>query len=167
MVEHENVRLREFRPMDLPAVQKLILKTTDVSYAKTYPPSAIDHFKEHHTDEKILGDAKEGYMVVLECDGRIVGTGTLIDGKITRVYVKPADQGYGLGSRIMNLLEQHARGEGLESVFIYSSVVAKRFYESLGYCIEARKSAEMEDGGQLEYFEMVKYLRDNLAGLNG
>ncbi len=166
MTEHQSISLREFRPSDLAAVQELISKTFEASNAIVYPPSVIRHFKKHHASAEILRDAKQGYMVVLEYNGTIVGTGTLISGKITRVYVKPASQGCGLGRRIMNLLEQHAIDEGLESVFVYSHVAAKKFYESLGYRIKAEKSAEMEDGEQLEYFEMVKYLRDNPGDLS-
>lgn len=167
MTQCQNVRLRSFRTKDLPAVQKLIFRTIDVSYAKTYSPSAMGHFRNHHADEEILGDAQQGYMVILEKCEEVIGTGTLINGKITRMYVAPENQGRGFGRQIVNLLEQHAKTQGLESIFLYSSVVAKPFYESLGYHIEAEKSAQMQDGEHLEYFEMTKHLEHSLPGPNG
>ncbi len=151
--------LREFRRSDLLSVQELILRTIDISLANVYPPSAIRHFKAHHADEEILADAQEGYTVVLERDGIIIGTGTLVGKKVTRAYVAPELQGQGLGKRIMSLLEERAEADGLENLFLYSSVTAKRFYESLGYGIEAEKSDEMEDGKHLEYLEMIKHLK--------
>lgn len=161
MRDRKNIRLREFRPADLAPVQEFLFKTIDVSYTKVYSPSAIQHFKDHHTTEEILHDAKEGYLVVLESDDGIIGTGTLLGNKVTRVYVKPEDRRCGFGKRIMNVLEQHARHNGLRTVLLYSSVVAKPFYESLGYRIEAQKSVQMEDGEHLEYFHMVKCLKEN------
>ena len=161
MTENDNIKFREFRPADLAAVYELLMKTADISFQGVYAPSAIRHCKEHHTREQILTDAQEGYTVVLENDGRIIGTGTLVDDKIGRVYVNPPDQGRGLGKRIMDLLEQRARTDSCEQLFLHSTVVAKRFYESLGYHIEAEKSAEMEDAQHLKYFDMVKHLKDS------
>ena len=160
MTEPDNIKFREFRPGDLPVVYELLMKTADISFQGVYAPSAIRHCKEHNAREQILADAREGYTVVLESDGRIIGTGTLVDDKIARVYVNPPDQGCGLGKRIMDLLEQRARADSREQLFLHSTIVAKRFYESLGYHIEAEKSSEMEDGQPLKYFDMVKHLKD-------
>ncbi len=90
-----------------------------------------------------------------------------MDGKITRVYVNPPDQGRGLRKRIMDLLEQRANADGREQLFLYSSTVARRFYELLGYRIEAEEFAEMEDGEYLEYIEMIKCLKGNPPGTDG
>ena len=141
----------------------MILKTIDASYIIAYPSSAICRFKKNHTKTRLVEGAKEGYMVVLERGGRIVGTGTLMGNKITRVYVAVAEQGRGFGKKIMKALEQHARDSGLESVFLNSSIVAKGFYKHVGYTVEAQKSVEMDDGEQLEYFHMVKSLEANPA----
>ena len=146
----EEITLRGFRQADLPAVQALILETIDISYTNVYPPSAMEHFREHHTFEEILADATAGYTVVLILDGRIVGTGTLVGGKVTRVYVAPTHQRRGLGKKIMADLERQARTSGHGRVRLYSSIPARPFYDSLGYRLEAEKAAEMADGEHLE-----------------
>jgi GNAT superfamily N-acetyltransferase len=161
MTRQPNITLREFRPADLLPVRKLLLETIHVSFAGVYAPSAVRHFTRHHEPEEILTDAKGGFMILLESDGHIVATGTLTgEGKITRVYVRPDLQGRGLGKRIMARLEQHARDQGRQSVFLYSSLVAKRFYESLGYRLRAAKTATMDDDERLDYFEMDKSMID-------
>jgi GNAT superfamily N-acetyltransferase len=161
MTTEQNMTLRPFRPADVQAVQDLVLGTIDVSYAGVYAPSAIAHFKQHHHAAEILTDAAGGYAVVLERDGVIVATGTLTAaGKITRVYVRPDLQGRGLGKRIMAHLEQQARAAGRASVFLNASLVARRFYESLGYHLREAKSHAMENGARLDYFEMDKPLGD-------
>jgi len=158
MTTHQRMTLRKFRPADLPAVQRVLVTTMDVSFAGVYPPSAIAHLRTHAQPEEILADAQAGYTAVLESDGRIIATGTLTDGKVKRVYVDPEHQGCGLGRRIMAHLERRARAEGLKSVFLYSTTVAKAFYESLGYTVGAAKFGTMEDGARLDYFEMTKDL---------
>ena len=160
MTTIENTTLREFRPADLPAVRELLLETMHVSYAGIYAPSAIRHFTRHHEPKNILTDAQEGLAVVLERDGQIVGTGALVGDKITRVYVRPDLQRRGLGKRIMAGLEEHARAEGRRSVFLNASIPARRFYEAAGYRLVAAKTATMDDGERLDYFEMDKDLGD-------
>ena len=161
MTNIENIKVREFQPDDLPAVLEMIYRTIDISFAGVYPPSAWEHFKEHHSPKEILRDASEGETIVLEENDSIIATGTLVNGKITRVYVDAPQQGSGLGKRIMKILEQRAKDTGLQSLFLYSSTVAKPFYLGIGYRIEAGKAATMPDGELLEYIEMKKSLRSN------
>jgi GNAT superfamily N-acetyltransferase len=161
MTTEQNMTLRPFRPADLQAVRDLVLATIDASFAGVYAPSAVRHFRRHHEAQEILADAAGGYAVVLERGGQIVATGTLTGkGKITRVYVRPDLQGRGLGKRVMEHLEQHARATGRASVFLNASTVAKRFYESLGYRLREAKCHTLEDGAKLDYFEMDKPLTD-------
>jgi hypothetical protein len=61
----------------------------------------------------------------------------------------------------MRRLEEKARTDGLDTVILSASLVAKRFYNSLGYRTLSAKSAIMEDGEKLDYFEMAKQLRPN------
>ncbi|MCJ7544991.1 MAG: GNAT family N-acetyltransferase [Phycisphaerae bacterium] len=161
MTIQQPMTLRAFQVADLQPVRGLVTQTIDVSFAGVYAPSAIRHFKRHHSGKEILDDAAGGYAVVLERNGAIVATGTLTaKGKITRVYVRPDLQGQGLGKRIMAHLEQQARGRGHTSVFLNASLVARAFYEALGYRLREAKSATMEDGQRLEYFEMDRPLAD-------
>ncbi len=135
------------------------MRTIDVSYKDVYPPGAAEHFKEHHSPQEILSDWEQGYTIVLECDGCIVATGTLVDGKVTRVYVDPERQRCGLGKRVMRNLEQHALAIACERVFLNASIPTREFYGSLGYKLETEKAAAMEDGEKLVYFDMVKCLK--------
>lgn len=160
--------LREFRPADLAAVRELLLETVHVSYAGIYPPSAIRHFAQHHEAEQIVADAAGGFAVVVERDGQIVGTGTLTgEGKVARVYVRPDVQGRGLGRQIMARLEEQARAAGMGRVFLFASIPARRFYEALGYRLVEAKTATMEDGEKLDYFEMDKDLTDGRGAGDG
>jgi putative acetyltransferase len=161
MTTEQNTTLRAFRPADVQAVRDLVLATLDASFTGVYAPSAIAHFKRHHKVAEILADAAGGCTVVLERDGKIVATGTLTgSGKITRVYVRADLQGHGLGKRIMAHLERQARAAGRVSVFLNASLVARGFYESLGYRLREAKSHTLEDGARLDYFEMDKPLTD-------
>ena len=72
------MKIREFEKNDLAAVKDLVDKTIDVCYAGIYCAEAVQFFKDWHHSDKILKNAKEGYTIILEQDGRIVGTGTVV-----------------------------------------------------------------------------------------
>ncbi len=71
---------------------------------------------------------------LLLMDDRAVATGRLeADGHIGRIAVVRSHRGRGLGSRIVNFLENKARAMGLRRVFLGAQLQAISFYEKLGY----------------------------------
>lgn len=154
-----NPTLREFEEADLDEVHALIVRTIEASYAGVYCRTAIDHFHEHHARDEIVKDAAEGYTLVLEADGSIVGTGSLVGTSISRMYVAPKHQGKGLGGQILEALEARARAGGVETVGLAASIPARRFYERNGYRLLAEGAHEFPDGGRLDWFEMAKTLQ--------
>ena len=82
-----NIKLREFTREDLETVKRLIYKTIEVSYSDVYPEEAIEYFKDYHSEEHILSDARDGYTIILESNGKIIGTGTLLGTNIRRVFI--------------------------------------------------------------------------------
>ena len=79
--------IRAFAPDDLAAVSEVVHRSIEVSYAGVYPPRAVAHFHEHHTADKIAAEAEAGRTLVVERHGRIVATGTLVGGEISRAAV--------------------------------------------------------------------------------
>lgn len=152
--------MREFRPGDLAEVAALVRRTIDRSYAGIYPPLAVAHFHEHHTREEIAANAEQGSIVVVERDGRIVATGTLIGYDVRRVYVEPAWQGRGLGRAIMAELEARAAKQGVEEVQVYASLPAKPFYERLGYLAVEEGARDCGEGQVLRWIRMSKRTND-------
>lgn len=125
------MEIRRFKRRDLKEVKSLIDRTIEVSYRDAYPNEAIDFFKEYHSEEHILDDAEEGYSIVVVSNTRIVGTGTLLDTNIRRVFVDPSEQRRGIGKKIMGDLESRANKTGAEIVDLASSLTSKEFYDSL------------------------------------
>jgi len=150
--------IRPFGPQDLHALKRLIDSTIDVSYAGVYPPRAIEFFKSHHSAENILQDAGQGFTIVLEADGEVLATGTLLAGEVRRMFVAPDSQRRGLGRLIMRALEQRAKDNGIFRITLHSSLVARTFYEGLGFAVTEEEALPVGEGQQLEYFLMSKEL---------
>ncbi len=149
---------RRFVREDLEEVKRLIDRTIDLSYMGVYPAEAIDFFKEYHSKEHILDDAEKGYSIVVILDKRIVGTGTLFETNIRRVFVDPLMQRRGIGKGIMGDLEGQAKERGIETVDLASSLVSKSFYDSLDYVCEEQTCIPLENGQRLVYYRMSKRL---------
>lgn len=162
----QGVRIREFRDLDLEAVKSLIDKTIGASYSE-YPVEYREHLMEaHHSREHILNGARNGYTVVLEREGRIIGTGTLLGDNIQGVYVHPSYQRKGFGKLIMRELENRASASGFTALFLESTSVSKRFYDSLGY--KTLEEASFSVGTELNfnYYKMKKELGYTKRGNN-
>ncbi len=150
--------IREFQRADLPAVKALIHQTIALCYPGYYGAEAIRFFIDYHNEEAILRDTEEGRMIVLDKAGRILGTGTLVDAEIKRVFVNPACQRQGWGRRIMQHLEETAALAGVAIVKLDASLPAKAFYDRLGYATVEAASLPVENGRRLDFFRMQKTL---------
>jgi GNAT superfamily N-acetyltransferase len=158
MFEQNHISTRAFQSSDLIAVKSLVQITIDACYSKVYPKEAVQFFKDWHCDERILKDAKEGYTILLYEDTRIVGTGTIVDNHVMRVFVDPAFQRRGFGKLIMRKLEERAVSTGIDVVKLDASLPSKTFYDSLGYITLERAFLEVENNRRLDFYKMEKAL---------
>lgn len=159
MCKRCDITIRKFKSSDLGTVRDLIRDTVDVCYSDIYPEEAVRFFKDWHCDGNILKDAKEGYTIVLEKDGRIIGTGTIVGDEIRRVFVEPVFQKHGFGRLLMQKLEKRALSVDISVVELAASLPSKEFYDSLGYVTLEKTFLEVENGKRLDYYKMQKPLR--------
>jgi GNAT superfamily N-acetyltransferase len=158
MLLKKQISVRNFRLSDLESIKELIKRTIDVCYSGFYFKEVMDYFDMYNWDGNILKVAREGYIVVVEMQGKIIGTGSIMGDVILRVFVDHSHQKQGLGSMIMKELEMRAAANGVEAVQLRALANARKFYESLGYLTVAKGLVEVDSGRQLEYYEMVKSL---------
>jgi len=157
MIMTNNVQIRQFAKEDLDTVVALIHQVVDISYRDVYPAGALNLYKEFHSRDNILNDAENGYCVVAENGGRIVGTGTLLDDGIRRVYIDPSYQKSGIGTEIYRDLENKALQTGLSRLGLGASVIAREFWESVGFVFEEEVDIPAGDE-KLKFFMMSKQL---------
>lgn len=152
------VDLRFARESDLEPLFLLIRDTIEFSYRGVYPDSAVEFFKRYHSGERIYERIQNGVVLVLEKQGRLVATGSLVGNEILGVFVAGDHQGRGFGKKIMFVLESHAKLRGLRSVTLSVSLPSEGFYRKLGYEILKPRSIEMPDGERLDYWEAWKII---------
>ncbi|MBN2238484.1 MAG: GNAT family N-acetyltransferase [Dehalococcoidales bacterium] len=150
--------IREFREEDLDAVVELVHHVVDISYHDVYPAAAMKMYKRFHSSENVLHDARNGYCVIAENDGTIVGTGTRTEDNIRRVYINPDCQKTGIGSKIYSALEQQAISSGLSRLGLGASLIAREFWESQGFVFENEESITTPNNEVLTFYIMSKEL---------
>lgn len=156
-------RLRRATAEDAPDVYRLVQTTIRACYADCYTPSVMEGFCRYHNLESIAADIAEGKVHVLTDDNRIVATATLDGSYIGRVYVLPEEQGKGLGTLLMDAMEELAAKAGSATATLDSSTPGKSLYVHRGYVVVGTETWEIEpfDGlpsDQLVYEIMEKQL---------
>jgi GNAT superfamily N-acetyltransferase len=152
------MQVRQFHASDLITLHGMICNTIDASYSGVYPLRAVKFFKEYHSEEKILERSQAGEVLIIEGEGSIVATGTLVGNEILGVFVKSGKQGQGYGKAIMRELERRARAKGVLEIVLSVSLPSIKFYENLEYEVLDQCSLDVGEGQHLDYWPARKTL---------
>lgn len=143
---------------DANRLANIIQKTVRLQYPRYYPAEVAEFFCLLHSKEKILEDIQAGHVWVLIQDGQVLGTGTVEENHITRVYVPAHLQGKGYGSRIMQELELRV-AQDYDTAQLDASLPACRMYEKRGYHTIRHEQKHVFGEAVLVYDVMEKKVR--------
>ena len=95
-----------------------------------------------------LGAERDDALFAAAEGGRLVGVVMLrlVDarrGKLRQMAVAEAARRRGIGERLVGALEGHARANGMSEIELASRMVARGFYERLGYVAEGEVFTEV------------------------
>lgn len=147
------IRMAEMTELDI--VIDLVRRTIETVYPRYYPKGAVDFFINHHKYENVKTDMEQQMIYVLEVDGKLLGTVTIKENEIARLFVEPDAQGKGYGGRLLQFAEENI-SQGYDTVRIASSFPAKAVYLKKGYKETAFHQMDTGHGDYLCYDEMEK-----------
>lgn len=116
----------------LSVVREITQKTISEIYPHYYPVGAVDFFMNHHNYNNILSDIQKGIVYLLESNGDFVGTVTIRENEICRLFVLPEYQHKGYGKELIEYAEKEI-SENYREIILDSSMPAKRIYKDRGY----------------------------------
>lgn len=133
-------KIRRFQAGDAEETAALIAKTLRTVNIKDYSEEYIEANVSSHSADILIERAKQGHMYVV-CDGaRIIGCGAIAGywGSMTEsilltIFVLPEYQGRGIGSSIIQTLEQDEYFTRARRIEIPASITAVDFYRKMGY----------------------------------
>ena len=136
----EKITIRRFVESDVQAIQNIIHRGLREINGKDYPAKLIEEYCAYFTLEKIKSHANYAHMYVAVSGKEIVGTGSIAPywGSLTEsilltIYILPEFIGQGVGTAIIQALEQDEYFLRANRIEIPSSVTAVKFYEKMGY----------------------------------
>lgn len=142
---------------DFNIVKRITRRTIKKIYPAYYPMDVVSFFLKHHSDANIRRDIKNSNVYLLEVDGKPVGTGSISDNEIGRVFVLPELQGRGYGIFIMENLENIV-SKRYDLVKLAASLPAYSLYLKRGYTSVGYRQIKTAKGKVLCYYEMEKPL---------
>lgn len=129
----DNATIFHASASDLQTVHDIVTQTISEIYPHYYPSGAVAFFLSHHNTDAIAADIAAGCVYLLnDADGKAVGTVTLNDNEINRLFVLPTAQGCGYGKRLLDFSEQEIFRE-YEKITLSASFSAKPIYLKRGY----------------------------------
>lgn len=148
----------ELKIIDISAldeVYELVQTTIQNCYSRYYSAGVVEFFCKHHSKDVVASDINAGKIYGVYVDDILVGTGTVFENHITRVFVKPSEQGRGYGSYIFDMFEKKIFGL-FDSVVIDASLAAVKMYDKRGYKTVYHEEIDCENGSVLVYDIMEK-----------
>ena len=118
---------------DLNIVRHISEVTISEIYPHYYPKGAVDFFLEHHSEENILRDIKRNQVFLcFDYAQDAVGTITIKENEICRLFVHPACQGQGFGGEMLDFGEKMIFNQ-YSKIVLDASLPAKQIYRGRGY----------------------------------
>lgn len=147
--------VRVAKETDFDSVKNITQRTIWSVYPKYYPSGAVQFFSDHHSDDRIKADIDAGKVFLLEVDGIEVGTVTVADNEINRLFVLSDFQLRGYGRELMDFAEEMIRGK-YARIILDASLPAKPMYLKRGYAATKYNMIETENGDYLCFDVMEK-----------
>ncbi len=134
---HEAVR--RIRPDEIETASTMIRNTLLLSNSRDYELHIIERLAQSYSPEYLLQPAGAGRLYVHFDGARIDGTIGFDGERISALFVSPDRQGKGVGSRLLEFVEERARAGGRKRIVVDASLTAAPFYRKNGYRYVARK----------------------------
>jgi len=131
---------------------------------RDYPDEILDAWSTPVTPERIRAYLENALpretTVVAEVEGRVVGFGSIVESsnELRAVYISDTFRRKGVGSALLQELENLAKERGCKELTLDSSLTAERFYLQHGYTEMGRGDHKLSSGHQMACVRMRKIL---------
>lgn len=151
------MEIREYRESDAEEVAEVLRRSIRKIAAKDYSEEEVAVWSDTEPENWEIEEDEKRYVAVE--DGKIIGFSGYKknEKKLRATYVHPEWSGQGIGSRLLEKVENEAREEGIDKLVCKSTITAREFYEKNGWKVLEKTVQEAEDQ-ELEVYKMEKIL---------
>lgn len=140
---------------DVESILHIVSDTISEIYPHYYPKGVVCFFLKHHCFKNISDDIDKQSVYIINIGEVPVGTVTIKENSINRLFVLPRYQGKGYGKELIEFAEKEI-AKKYTNVHIDSSLPAKEMYLKLGYREIKTCHINTDYGDILVYDEMEK-----------
>lgn len=151
----QETTIREFEAGDGPQVSQIVTRNLLEVNAKDYGKEMMEEHAKQFSKEQILETFKDRIKIfAAEKNGEIFGTAGLAEDWskekgsycILTVFVKPENQGQGIGRKLIEDIEEFAKTINAKKLTVPASIAGHQFYYKLGYRYKDDKKVLNEEG---------------------
>ncbi|MFB6159507.1 MAG: GNAT family N-acetyltransferase [Candidatus Nanohalobium sp.] len=139
------MRIRRYQPED--SIGPLISRSVEDIDPEHYSNEQQRHLEEVIPEMNLEFAEKDryNYFVAVE-DDEIIGVAGYQSesGTVAGIFVDPELKGSGIGSKLMDRIEEDAQSEGLEEMETLASLEAVEFYKKNSYKVTEEKKHDIE-----------------------
>jgi GNAT superfamily N-acetyltransferase len=130
-----DLQIRKAEPAEASIIGPLVQRTIRARNAADYAPAIIEMMCSNFAPDKFLERMAERDVFAAVQDGEIVGTVSFsrARSKLYSLFIEPHVQRGGIGRRLVDHIEQHAKNLGCIELQLSAAITAKPFYDRLGY----------------------------------
>lgn len=125
--------IKRARPKDARKISLLRRKTLKERNKNDYPKIFVDYLITNNSPKELINKMKTRDMFCGWEGDILIGTVDLERDKIGGLFVKNSKIGKGIGTQLMDFIENYARSKKIKKVRLYSTKFAYNFYKKRGY----------------------------------
>lgn len=167
LIETKSVAIRTAQRTDKEALWLIRLRAIREVARHYYSPFELEQWAGSITPEYYDRAFERRELVVADYRGAVIGFGQLdrAHGFIEAIYVSPDCLRRGIGTRLLNALEQAAEEQGAALLRLCSSLNALPFYERAGYKAQMNVKLRLPNGFEIPCIYMEKRLTSPSAAV--
>lgn len=129
------IEIRRATQEDARKISLLRRKTLKEINKNDYPKIFLDYLINENSTKGIIDKMKKKEIFCAWKENVLIGTVDLERDKIGGLFVKISQLGKGIGTQLMDFIENYARSKGINKVRLYSTIFAVNFYKKRGYAL--------------------------------
>lgn len=149
-----SIEIRHCHDIDAEDVSTIVCRNLREVNSKDYAADVIEKLAVSFTPDRIRQLARQREMFVAEMAGKVVGTASLARDNRTQeeryvvltIFVLPEEHGKGIGTKLMERVEEAARRKGAATLKVPAGRTAISFYQRLGYSRHAPDKSDPDEG---------------------
>jgi putative acetyltransferase len=155
------LQIRRAKASDVAGIRKVHARSVQSLGPQHYPGEVVEIWSRPRSVDDYRASIAANSFYVAEKAKEVIGFAELEIHKrlIRSVYVSPGHTRQGVASALLAALEEDALKQGLDEVWLHSSLTAVRFYEASGFDQVQKGRFDLGDGLDMASVQMRKVIR--------